>query len=96
VLAGYGVRVPDDVSVVGFDDSLLAHTAVPKLTTVRQPLREMGSRAVKELLAQIESRKSTAHAPLPTSPIVFPVSIVLRSSVGAPPTAPVFAKRTIR
>src|SRR5690606_741447 len=39
---GRGLRVPDDLSVVGFDDTQIARMASPPLTTVRQPLREMG------------------------------------------------------
>jgi LacI family transcriptional regulator len=89
VLAAAGLRVPDDVSVAGFDDSLLAITAAPKLTTVHQPLRDMGSRAVKELLALIDRSQGRGHAaPASPKPVVFPVSIVHRSSTGTPPAGP--------
>jgi len=83
-LAEVGLRVPDDISVAGFDDSLAARTTVPQLTTVRQPLRAMGQRAVELLLARIAAGTSTpARA---GKPVVFPVDLVARASVGAPPT----------
>jgi DNA-binding LacI/PurR family transcriptional regulator len=52
-----GVRVPEDLAVVGFDD--VEEAAVLGLTTVRQPLRETGARAVDLLLAAIEGREMT-------------------------------------
>jgi LacI family transcriptional regulator len=45
-----GLRVPEDLSVVGFDDTPVARLAAPPLTTVRQPLREMGAVAVRTAL----------------------------------------------
>jgi DNA-binding LacI/PurR family transcriptional regulator len=48
-----GRRVPEDVAVVGFEDSPLAEHTDPKLTTVRQPVEAMGTRMVQELLALI-------------------------------------------
>lgn len=56
-LAARGLRVPQDVSVVGFDDTIQAAIAVPALTTVRQPLAEQGRTAVSLLLRQIENRR---------------------------------------
>ena len=53
-----GLNVPGDVSVVGFDDILSAAYAMPSLTTVRQPLAEMGKRGAKVLLERIASRGS--------------------------------------
>jgi LacI family transcriptional regulator len=49
-LHGHGLRVPDDMSVVGFDDVPLSGLLAPALTTVRQPLREMGALATRMLL----------------------------------------------
>lgn len=49
-----GIYVPRDVSVIGFDDITGAQFAIPSLTTVRQPLIEMGSLAAKTLLSRIE------------------------------------------
>jgi LacI family transcriptional regulator len=51
-----GLRVPEDLSVVGFDDSEQATTVAPALTTVRQPLAEMGRMAVSLLVRLLESR----------------------------------------
>jgi DNA-binding LacI/PurR family transcriptional regulator len=48
-----GRRVPDDVAVIGFEDSPLAQHTDPKLTTVRQPVEAMGARMASELLALI-------------------------------------------
>jgi LacI family transcriptional regulator len=48
--------VPGDVSVVGFDDTIEASITVPALTTVRQPLAELGRTAVSLLLRQIEDQ----------------------------------------
>jgi len=51
-----GLRVPDDVSVVGFDDIQSAAYIFPPLTTVRQPLQKMGEIAARTLLGRIEDR----------------------------------------
>lgn len=49
-----GVRIPEDLAVIGFDDLVESPYFTPALTTIRQPLRELGILAVKTLLAQIE------------------------------------------
>lgn len=65
------LRVPDDLSVVGFDDTFLAESAAPPLTTVRQPLREMGRLAVRTVLALARGdRPETHHFELATTLIV--------------------------
>ena len=51
-----GLRVPEDVSIVGFDDISIASFSIPPLTTVRQPLQEMGRIAAQTLLDLIEER----------------------------------------
>lgn len=76
-----GVRVPEDMAVVGFDDIPFAALANPRLTTVAQPSAEMGRRAVQMLLAAIE------RGSLPASE-VHPVRLVIRESSGPPRTAP--------
>jgi LacI family transcriptional regulator len=81
-----GLRVPEDISVVGFDDTLGARTTIPQLTTVRQPLREMGARAVEVLLTLIQRHDDEEGATELPNPIVYPVELVPRSSVAGPPT----------
>lgn len=53
VLLARGRRIPDDVAVVGYDDSPIAETALPPLTSIRQPIEEMGADAVRLLLDAI-------------------------------------------
>jgi LacI family transcriptional regulator len=85
-LAEVGLRVPEDISVVGFDDTIAARTTVPQLATVRQPLRAMGNRAVEVLMYRIAEHSGAARV-VSLDPIVFPVDIVTRGSLGPPPEA---------
>ena len=73
VLSARGLRVPADVSVVGFDDTMLARSA--HLSTVRQPLHEMGHRAVQLLVAQIEAKLQDTAWRAPKN-IVFPTEVI--------------------
>ena len=77
-----GLRVPDDLSVVGFDDTEHAAIVTPALTTVRQPLAEMGRMAVSLLLRLLENQR------VETLRIELATRLVVRDST-AP--APVFA-----
>ncbi|GHF84259.1 LacI family transcriptional regulator [Amycolatopsis bartoniae] len=56
-----GLRVPEDLSVVGFDDTVLAELATPGLTTVRQPLQDMGRVALRTLLRLIAGETLDSH-----------------------------------
>lgn len=56
-----GISVPNDVSVVGFDDILSAAYSTPSLTTVRQPLFEMGKRGAEVLLDRIANRERVSR-----------------------------------
>lgn len=69
-----GRRVPDDVAVIGFDNAPLARTVTPSLTTVSQPVEEMGARTARELLASI-----SGNAARPRS-VVLPTRLVIRES----------------
>lgn len=72
-----GRRVPEDVSVVGFDDIQSAAYSTPSLTTVRQPLFEMGQRGAQILLERIANRS----APYPAEVVMEP-ELVVRESTG--------------
>ena len=74
-----GMRVPEDISVVGFDDIQIAVHHIPSLTTVRQPLQKMGELAARTLLSQIEGGSD------PVQEIaVEPDFVVRRSTAKAP------------
>jgi LacI family transcriptional regulator, galactose operon repressor len=77
-----GRRVPEDVSVVGFDDIQSAAFQNPALTTVRQPLRQMGVIAAETLLRRINA---SAKAPYPKTITVEPEFIVRASTASAGP-----------
>ncbi len=78
-LTASGVRVPDDVAVVGFDDIFPASLCDPPLTTIHQPMRLLGERACTRLLDRI-ARPSSRH-----KLELLPTELVLRSSCGCPP-----------
>jgi DNA-binding LacI/PurR family transcriptional regulator len=69
-LAAAGRRVPDDVAVVGFDDVAVAATATPPLTTVRQPVEEMGREMTKMLLERIAGGGERESLVVPTELVV--------------------------
>ncbi|WP_327187314.1 substrate-binding domain-containing protein [Streptomyces sp. NBC_01334] len=73
-----GLRIPQDVAVVGFDDVELASYTCPALTTNHQPMREMGEAAARLLLDHV--RRSPEAAPSRT----IPTSLVIRSSTLQP------------
>jgi len=74
-----GLRIPEDLSVVGFDDIPEAKAAEPSLTTVTQPLHEMGGRALDVLLDMLKGKEVPMHSHLATR-------LVIRESTGPVPT----------
>ncbi|CAM3066317.1 LacI family DNA-binding transcriptional regulator [Paracoccus nototheniae] len=82
VLGQSGIRVPDQVSVIGFDDVGPLHLFAPAVTAVRQPVRELGQRALR-LLTRIDPQP----AEKPPSEELLPVTLIERNSV-APPIRP--------
>ncbi|MGW8379929.1 LacI family DNA-binding transcriptional regulator [Streptomyces sp. ODS28] len=77
-----GLQVPRDVALVGFDDSAVARHMDPPLTTVRQPIEDMGREMARMLLELMEAqRENGTGAPLPAPPgRVLPTSLVRRGS----------------
>ncbi|WP_331272349.1 LacI family DNA-binding transcriptional regulator [Motilibacter aurantiacus] len=73
-----GLRVPQDLSVVGFDDLSIAASSVPPLTTVHQPIREMAAAAAGIVVRQ------AAGVPLTESRVELPVELVVRASTQPP------------
>lgn len=79
VLQKQGIRVPEDISILGFDDVEAAAFAVPPLTTIRQPMFDIGLRAAELLLQQIEQGKRFQHS------LLLPAELVVRETVAPPP-----------
>lgn len=71
-----GIRVPQDVALTGFDDIYPSRLVDPQLTTVSQPVRELGARATQRLLTRI------AEHELPASTQLLPTTAVIRASCG--------------
>lgn len=71
-----GLRIPSDISVVGFDDIPIATEVEPPLTTVAQPVRQMGEKAVGLLLDRTEGRRKRAKR------VVLAAQLVVRESTG--------------
>ncbi|MER5649425.1 LacI family DNA-binding transcriptional regulator [Streptosporangium sp. NPDC002524] len=71
-----GLSVPDDVSVIGYDDSALMNCTDPPLTTLRQPIDAMGRAVVDLLAAQIDK------ALVPADELLFEPELVVRASTG--------------
>lgn len=74
-----GLKIPDDLTVIGFDDSPLASRLCPSLTTMRQPIRDMGRLAAEKVMAKIANQDGPPIA----ATTVFP-HLVVRESSGRP------------
>lgn len=80
-----GYRVPEDISVVGFDDVYSSAYQNPPLTTVRQPLRRMGKLAAETLLWRLTTGKGKEYPKL----LMVTPDLIVRQSTGAAQTAPI-------
>jgi LacI family transcriptional regulator len=78
-----GLDVPRDVSIVGFDDTSLATTIWPELTTIRQPIAAMAEAALSLLLAKLHDRRDASGALVSERTLDF--EFVIRDSAGPPP-----------
>jgi LacI family transcriptional regulator len=72
-----GLRIPEDVAIVGFDDLSFAAKANPPLTTIRQTIRQIGQLAVDTLMALVENKE------MPPRRVSLPTELVIRGSCGA-------------
>jgi LacI family transcriptional regulator len=77
-----GLRVPEDLSIVGFDDTQVAQYSSPPLTTVRQPLREMGGVALRTAMRLASGEKLDSHH------VELATELVVRRSTAPPPPEP--------
>lgn len=73
-LRAAGLSVPEDVAVMGFDDLPVATLVTPRLTTVRQPIREMGGAAIRMLLRLMEGEELETHR------VILETELVVRES----------------
>jgi LacI family transcriptional regulator len=83
-----GLRVPEDVSVVGFDDIPSSAHVRPALTTIGQPFEAMGAKAARMLLAAISPDSpapADANGEGPSSAVRLPTSLIIRASTGPAP-----------
>jgi LacI family transcriptional regulator len=76
-----GLVVPDDISVIGYDDTASAAYLNPALTTVKFPVTEMGRRA-GEIILQLAQEEGS----LPAQTVMLPVELIVRASTAPPPT----------
>ncbi|MET9449242.1 LacI family DNA-binding transcriptional regulator [Streptomyces cinerochromogenes] len=80
VLREAGRRIPDDVALVGYDDSAIARHMDPPLTSVRQPIQEMGRAMIDLLQTEIADRRPPASRGLDRRRAVLPTELVVRAS----------------
>jgi LacI family transcriptional regulator len=78
-----GLNVPEDLSIVGFDDTALATSVWPELTTVKQPISAMAEAALELLIADLRRRR--AGGPRKSAERVLSHALIIRESSGPPP-----------
>lgn len=80
VLREQGRRIPEDVALVGYDDSAIARHMDPPLTSVRQPIEEMGRRMIDLLLTEIADRRPASTRGLERRQVALATELVTRAS----------------
>jgi GntR family transcriptional regulator of arabinose operon len=83
VVRDFHIKVPEELSIVGYDDSQLAEASEVKLTSVKHPKEEMGEAAAKLLLDMIEGRVKRQ----PNPSVIFGPELIVRKSIGAGETS---------
>jgi LacI family transcriptional regulator len=83
-----GIRVPEDMSLLAFDDVLFSALTTPGLTTIRQPIDEMGTYAAGLLLDAMDGQSSASPVSPTNRTIVFTPTLVHRESCAPPPAVP--------
>lgn len=83
VLAEHGIRCPEDMSVIGFNNMAMVDRLTPPLTTVRLPLHQIGELSARQLLAEIEGGPQNVGA----SQTLLGVQLAVRGTTAAPPTS---------
>ena len=73
-----GYRVPEDISVIGIDNSIVSQACVPELTTMEIPLKQVGETAIRQLMLRMENRKHTIEQ------TVYECRMIERLSVTSP------------
>ncbi|MBS4197349.1 LacI family DNA-binding transcriptional regulator [Lederbergia citri] len=69
-----GLKIPNDLSIVGYDNTILATTTVPGLTTIAQPITEMGNRVVDVIISEIKDKNQTKER------ILFEPELIIRGT----------------
>ncbi|GAB4364652.1 MAG: hypothetical protein Kow009_01420 [Spirochaetales bacterium] len=80
----HGIRIPEDIALAGFDDTFFSSYISPSLTTVRQPILEMGALAMEKLIQLMEGH------PLASPHVILPAPLVIRESCGCKPATETF------
>lgn len=69
-----GIRIPEDIAIIGYDDIEISAISIPPLTTIKQPIAAMGEQAVKIAVAAMENR------PISNSAVVFEPELIVRET----------------
>lgn len=80
-LREYDFKIPEDISIMGFDDISYAKLMSPTLTTIKQPLEDIGRESMRMLLALMKGEQTTCKS------ITLPFELVIRQSTGPVPTS---------